>query len=114
MDRSKAKKDYKQTKRPMGVYRICNIPDGKSYIGFSLDLQARINRHKVELKLGSDRNRELRDEWKSLGESSFEFEILDELEYDENSTADPVEELHILRDMWIVKLEKESNLVVTL
>jgi len=45
---------------------------------------------------------------------SFEFDILDELEYDENSTADPVEELHILRDMWIVKLEKEGNLVVTL
>jgi len=42
MDRSEAKKEYKQAKRPMGVYRIINKQNNKSYVGYSIDLQARI------------------------------------------------------------------------
>jgi hypothetical protein len=114
MNRSETKKDYKQTKRPMGVYRIRNTKDGKSYIGFSTDLQAIINRHKTELNFGSHRNTELMGEWKSLGESSFEFEVLDELERDENSKTTPAEELRILHEMWLHKIEKTGDLIVKL
>ena len=114
MDRSEAKNEYKQAKRPMGVYRIRNTQNGKLYVGYSLDLQARINRQRAELKFGSHRNSELLGEWKSFGESSFEFEVLDELELDENSKADPVEELCILREMWVRKLEKAGSAVVNL
>ena len=114
MDRSEAKRDYKQTKRPMGVYRIRNTRNGKSYVGFSTDLQARINRQKAELKFGSHRNEELLREWKSFGESSFEFEVLDELAHEEDSTANPVEELRMLAEMWIHKLEKLGSSVVSL
>ena len=114
MNRSEAKSDYKQAKRQMGVYRIRNTRNGKSYVGFSIDLQARINRQKTELKLGSHRNRELLDEWKSFGESSFEFVVLDELEHDENSKTNPLEDLRILCEMWVHKLEKAGCLVVNL
>lgn len=114
MDRSEAKKDYKQTKRPMGVYRIRNTQNGKSYVGFSMDLQARINRQKAELKLGSHRNAELVGEWKLFGELSFEFEVLDELGHDEDSKTNPADELRVLTDMWIHKLEKAGNSVVSL
>jgi hypothetical protein len=114
MDRLEAKRDYKQAKRPMGVYRIRNTRNGKSYVGFSTDLQARINRQKAELKFGSHRNAELLGEWKSFGESSFEFEVLDELAHDENSKANPAEELRILTEMWIRKLEKSGSSVVSL
>ena len=114
MDRSKAKRDYKQAKRPMGVYRILNKQTGKSYIGFSTDLQARMNRQKAELKFGGHRNKALLDEWQLFGESCFEFEILDELEPDENSKANPVEELRILCEMWTRKLEKAGGSVIAL
>ena len=114
MDRSEAKRDYKQTKRPMGVYRIRNTQNGKSYIGFSIDLEARINRQKAELKFGSHRNAELLGEWQSFGESAFEFEILDELAPDENAKENPAEELRILTEMWIHKLEKSGSSVVSL
>ena len=114
MDKSEAKKEYKQAKRPMGVYRIKNAQNGKSYVGYGIDLQARINRQRAELKFGSHRNSELLGEWKSFGEPSFEFEVLDELELDENSKADPVEELRILCEMWVRKLEKAGNTVVSL
>jgi len=42
------------------------------------------------------------------------FEVLDELELDENSKADPVEELRILREMRVRKLEKAGSAVVNL
>jgi hypothetical protein len=114
MDRLEAKRDYKQAKRPMGVYRIRNTRNGKSYVGFSTDLQARINRQKAELKFGSHRNAELLGEWKSFGESSFEFEVLDELAHDENSKENPEEELRIFTEMWICKLENAGSSVVSL
>jgi group I intron endonuclease len=114
LDRSEAKKNYKQAKRPMGVYRIRNTLNGKSYVGFSTDLPARLSRHKAELKFGSHRNTELLSDWKLFGESCFEFEVLDELEYEENSKANPAEELGILTEIWIRKLEKEGSSVVGL
>lgn len=98
----------------MGVYRIRNTGNDKSYIGFSTDLPARINRHKAELKFGSHRNLELLGEWKALGESSFEFEVLDELDHNEDSQANPEEELRILAKMWIHQFEKVSCSVVNL
>jgi hypothetical protein len=114
MNRSEAKKNYKQSKRPMGIYRIRNTRNGKSYIGFALDLPARLSRHKAELKFGSHRNAELLGEWKSLGESCFEFEVLDELEHDENSKTNPAEELSVLAEIWIRKLENAGSSVVRL
>lgn len=114
MDRAKAKKDYKQARPPMGVYKINNTQNGKSYIGFSTDLRARLNRHKAELNFGSHRNAELLEEWKLFGESSFKFEVLDELQHDENSRADPEEELRILCEMWIRRIEKAGGCVIKL
>lgn len=111
MDKSQAKKQYLETKRPMGVYRIRNTRNGKSYVGYSTDLPARMNRHKMELKFGSHRNTALLGEWKLFGETSFEFEILDELEPDENSRQDPLEEIRILSEMWIRKLEEAGGII---
>ena len=97
----------------MGVYRIRNTRNNKSYVGFDRDLSARINRHKAELKFGSHRNRELQEEWNSFGESSFQFEVLDELNHKEDSEESYIEELHVLKEMWMRKLEKEGYLVVS-
>jgi group I intron endonuclease len=98
----------------MGVYRIRNKVNGKSYVGFSTDLQAKLSRHKAELKFGTHRNAELLGEWKSFGESCFEFEILDELEYEENCKTNPAEELNLLTEIWMGKLAKEGSLVARL
>ena len=97
-----------------GQDRIRNRRNDKSYVGFSTNLQARINRQKAELKFGSHRNTELLGEWKSFGESSFEFEVLDELAHAEDSAANAAEELRILTEMWIGKLEKAGSSLVRL
>jgi hypothetical protein len=114
MDKSAAKNEYKRAKRPMGVYRIRNTRKNKSYIGCDTDLPAKINRHKAELKFGSHRNRELQEEWNLFGGSSFQFEVLDELDHKEDSQASPVEELQVLKEMWMNRLVKEGDSVVTL
>jgi predicted GIY-YIG superfamily endonuclease len=112
MDKSSLKKAYKQTNRPMGVYRIRSTHDNKVYIGYGTDIQAKINRHKAELKFGTHRNRELQEMWNSFGESAFEFEIVDVLDHEENTQASPDEELHVLVEMWIQKLKKAGDSIV--
>ena len=114
MNKSEIKRAYKQSKRPMGVYRIVNSQSDKVYIGFATDLEARFNRHKAELKFGSHRNEELQKIWNSYGESALEFEILDVLDQEEGTQASPNEELHILTEMWIQKLKKTGDSIVRL
>lgn len=114
MDRSTMKKAYKEAKQPMGVYRIVTTRNDKVFMGFSTNLPARINRHRAELKFGTHRNKELQDAWNVLGESAFVFEVLDELEHQENSQANPDEELPLLLEMWIRKLEKDARSIVLL
>ncbi len=114
MDKAKAKKAYKETRRPMGIYRIRDVQNGTSYIGASTDLAAIINRHKAELKFGTHRNAELRDVWRASGESRLTFEILDELSHRESSQENPAQELGLLLQMWIGKLEDAQERVVGL
>jgi hypothetical protein len=108
------KKTYKQARQPMGVYRIRTMQNDKAYIGFATDLPARFNRHKAELKFGSHRNRELQETWNLFGESAFEFEILDVLDHEENTQANPDEELRVLAEMWIQRLKKAGDSIVCL
>jgi len=114
LDKAAIKKAYKDTKPPMGVYRIRISQTDKHYIGFATDLQARFNRHKAELKFGSHRNTELQKIWNSNGESAFKFEILDVLDHKENSETNVVEELQMLTEMWIQKVKEAGNSVVCL
>ncbi len=114
MNKSEAKRAYKETKRPMGVYAIRNSHNDTVFVGLATDLPARFNRHKAELKFGHHRNRALQELWKSFGESSFEFEILDELKHKEGDQTNPTEELRILAEMWIQKLQTSAGAVVVL
>ena len=114
MDKSAIKKEYKESKRPMGVYKISNNQNNTIFIGYSTDLQARFNRHKAELKFGGHRNKELQNMWNALGETAFTFKVLDELDQKENNQTNPEKELQVLAEMWISKLEKENYKIVTL
>lgn len=98
----------------MGVYRMKNLQNGKSYIGYAANLPARLNRLKFELKYGIHVNAELLSEWKSLGESAFEFEVLDVLEQAEDSRENNTDALRLLAEMWVCDLEKTGSHVLLL
>jgi hypothetical protein len=109
MDKSMMKKAYKEAKRTMGVYGIKNARNDKTYIGFGLDLAAKFNRHKAELRFGTHRNKELQEAWNLFGVRALGFEVLDVLVPKENPQTDPDEELPVLLEMWAQKLETEGS-----
>ena len=79
VDRKELQRAYKETKHPIGVYRIQNKVNGKTIIGTSVNLLAILNRHRAGLRMGGHEIRELQKDWNEHGADAFEFEILDQL-----------------------------------
>ena len=104
MDRKDLIRQYKETSRPMGVYRVQNTIDDKSLVGVSADLTAILNRHQSQLKFGSHPNKRLQADWKTLGPDAFAFEVLDTLTPPDQPDYDPAEDLKVLETLWLEKL----------
>lgn len=103
--KSELKKEYKERKIPMGIYQIKNLANGKVFIGCSANLDGIFNRSKFELGYGSHKNIELQNDWKEFGEDQFLFEVLDYLEPKEGEMIDYGEELSLLEQLWLEKIE---------
>jgi hypothetical protein len=104
MDKKALTREYKEAARPMGVYQIRNTVNGKVLIGASVNLNAILNRHRAELRMGGHRNRELQKDWAEFGAEAFEFEALDTLAPPEQSGYDPSGDLRALEELWLDKL----------
>lgn len=105
MDKKKLIKQYKETLQPMGVYQIKNLVTGKVFIGSSKNLPGKINGQKFQLNLGSHTHEELQKDYTQVGETNFLFEVLDYLEPKEDKNYDYTEDLEVLKEMWIEKLD---------
>ena len=106
MDRKSLIRAYKETRRPMGVYRIHNTRDDRSLVGRSVDLPAILNRERVALRFGSHPNAALQRDWATLGPDAFVFEVLDTLTAPEGQPDyDPTEDLRVLEEMWVERLQ---------
>lgn len=110
MDRKALTRAYKETPRPMGVYRVRNTVTGKSLVASSVDLPAILNRHKAALRLGGHTNKELQKDWNELGPEAFEFEVLDTLSPSDRPGDKPADDLKELEAMWIEKLSPTEDL----
>ena len=99
------KKDYKQNQRPMGVFQIRNIVNGKVLVSMALDLPGIINSQKFQLSMGGHPNKALQADWREYGAESFVFEILDELTPGPGPGQDYREELGAMQDLWLEKLQ---------
>ena len=104
MDRKALIRQYKESRRPMGVFRVRNTADGRSLVGTSVDLPAMLNRQRAQLRLGAHPNRALQKDWNELGAETFEFEILDTLTPPDGPDYDPSGDLRVLEDLWLEKL----------
>lgn len=106
MNRKSLIRAYKETRRPMGVYRIHNTRDDRSLVGRSVDLPSILNRERVSLKFGNHPNAALQRDWKTLGPDAFVFEVLDTIKApDEQLDYDPTDDLRVLEDLWIERLQ---------
>lgn len=102
-DRKEATRAYKEKKIPRGVFVIISTVTDRRWVDSSPNLDAARNLLWFELKRGGHRNRDLQTEWNTHGESSFEFEIVEELDADVTDSA-MRDELKSKRIDWVTKL----------
>ena len=104
MDRKERIRQYKETPRPMGVYRVRNTMNGRSLIGSSINLPAILNRQRFQLESGLHPNRALQQDWNKLGPAAFVFETVDTLKPSDQPDYDPSEDLRVLTAIWLERL----------
>jgi len=106
------KREYKEMKFPMGVFRIRNTADGKAWIGSSTNLKAVWNSERFQLRLGSHPNRILQKDWLKFGEDKFVYEIVDEIKpKDDDTAADHARDVKSLEKLYIEDLKPYYNSV---
>jgi hypothetical protein len=106
LDKKEIKRQYKQTVQPMGIYRIKNVTNGKIFIGSSKNLNGTFNSCKLQLKTGNFiSNRELQKDYTESGEANFVFDIVDRLEPKDDLKYDYSDDLKVLEEMWMEKLQ---------
>ena len=109
IDKKKLKEEYKNMVPPKGVFAFRNIKTGRVFLGSSLNLKNKDATLKMMLKVGNHFNRALQEDWNKYGEESFEYEILETLELNEDPTYNYNEELEILEMLWIDKFQPFSE-----
>jgi RimJ/RimL family protein N-acetyltransferase len=103
-DRKALVREYLETPRPAGVYRVRNKVSGKTLVGSSPNLPGILNRQRFQLNNGSHPDKELQSDWNALGPDAFTFETLDLLKPSDDPGYDPAEDLRALKEMWLDKL----------
>ena len=105
MDRRKElKTQYKNTPPKRGVFIIRNLKNQKVLIVRALNVDGILNRHRIELKLGSHRNKELQNDYKKLGPQKFSFEVAELLKNQDDPDYNYQEDLQLLEEIWREKL----------
>ena len=110
-DRKELAREYVQTHRPMGVYQVRNLANGKLLVGSSMDLNGTFNKLKFMLTMGGYPNKELEQDWKTYGEDSFAFEVLErikpreEIVQNREELAKYKEELKVMEQIWLEELQ---------
>ena len=102
--RKELSREYKERKKSAGVFQIKNIENNKVLLGSSLNLEGPMNRHRFLLTTGSHPNKALQQEWTKYGSDKFMFEILEVVKVKEDPNFDLSEELELLEEIWLDKL----------
>ena len=104
VDRKARIREYKETPRPAGVFRVVNTASGRALVGSTVDLPGMLNRQRFQLECGSHADSDLQRDWDDLGPDAFTFEVLDELDLGDEPAQDVADELAVLKQMWIERL----------
>jgi group I intron endonuclease len=103
--RKEMQREYMDRVKPAGVFQIKNFANGKILLGSSLNLEGPLNGHKFMLSIGSHRNTALQNDWNEHGSVNFVFEILEEVKVIDNPNFNLSDELTLLEQIWLEKLQ---------
>jgi hypothetical protein len=81
------------------------MANGKVLLGSSLNLEGPLNAYKFMLTIGKHRNEALQKEWNEYDGDRFVFEILEEVKVKDDPNFNLEEELTLLEQIWIGKLQ---------
>ena len=112
------RREYKERKKPAGIFQVKNTVNGKLLLGSSLNLEGPLNSNKFMLSIGSHNNKTLQKEWNEYGADKFVFEILEVVKVKDDPNFDVKDELTLLEQIWLEKLQpfgergynKDSNI----
>lgn len=103
--RQDLKREYKERKKPAGVFQIKNTANGKVLLGSSLNLEGSLNKHKFTLTHGSHINKPLQRDWDAYGPDKFLFEILEVVRVKDTPGFSVEDELTLIEQIWIEELQ---------
>ncbi|WP_266159422.1 GIY-YIG nuclease family protein [Dyella silvatica] len=99
---------YKNTPPPMGIFCIRNLASGKMLIDQSTHLAGSLNRHRMELQLGTHRNKALLADWQNYGQVQFAFEVLEAIPQHPEPDFDYASELARRLRLWRARIPQGS------
>ncbi len=99
------KREYKERKKPAGVFQVKNTANGKVLLGSSMNLEGPLNGHKFMLTIGRHRNAMLQKEWNEYGPAHFVFEILEVVKVKDDPDFNLSDELTLLEQIWLEKVQ---------
>jgi group I intron endonuclease len=103
--RQDIKREYKERKKPAGVFQVKNTANGKVLLGSSLNLEGPLNGHRFILTIGQHLNKALQKDWDEYGPDKFVFEILEIVKVKDDPDFNLAEELTLLEQIWLEKLQ---------
>jgi hypothetical protein len=103
--RAEIKREYKETPKQAGIFKIQNKINGKVLLGSSFNLHGPLNRYKFELQMGVHAHKDLQQDWKQYGPENFLFEIVETVKVKDDPNFNIADELTLLEQIWLEKLE---------
>ena len=103
--RKELNREYLERPKPAGVFQVKNTINNKVLLGSSLNLEGPLNKHKFMLKIGTHHNKALQQDWNEYGPDHFVFEILEVVEVKDNPNFNLKDELTLLEQIWLEKLQ---------
>ncbi|MHB1223115.1 MAG: GIY-YIG nuclease family protein [Gemmatimonadaceae bacterium] len=99
MDRKERDRAYRYGPRPMVVYRVLNVVDGRALLGRSADLPSVLDRERARLRLCAHPHIALHRDRAVPGPDAFTFEVLDTPEAPDNPGYDAAGDPRILETL---------------
>lgn len=107
--RKDLQREYKDRPRIAGVFQVKNLVNGKVLLGSSLNLDGPLNGVKFLLEIGGHKNEMLQQEWNEFGAENFSFDILEVVQVKDDPNFNLSDELTLLEQIWIEKLQPFGN-----
>ncbi len=104
--RREARRRYKETVQPAGVFELRHLPTGRVLLDSSPNLPARFNRMRMQLDTGTYvMHPKLQSDWKAFGSDQFAFTVLEELEPPDTPSWNSEDDREALLELWLEKVQ---------